>query len=105
MTGLVRDGVAVELAVLGIVRDTRRQTLGVALNEGDRRFQLVGHVDDEFAAHIVDALFFADLLRQLVVGLLELTDGLFEVGAQAVERLAELLDFVRLALALADVLA
>ncbi len=28
-------------------------------------------------------------LRQLIIGLLELTDGLFEVGAQAVERLAE----------------
>ena len=52
-----------------------------------------------------DILIAPDLLRQLVVGLLELADGLFEVGAQPVERLAELLDFVRLALALADVLA
>ena len=94
VTGFVRDGVAVELAVLGVVRHAGGQALGVTLNEGDRRFQLVGHVDDELAAHIVDALFFADLLRQLVVGLLELTDGLFEVGAQPVERLAKLLDFV-----------
>ena len=104
MTGLVRDGVAVELAVLRVVRDTRRQTLGVALNEGDRRFQLVRNIDDEFAAHIVDALLFAYLLRKLIIGLLELADGLLEIGAETVERLAELFDLVGFAPALAGVL-
>ena len=48
-----------------------------------------GSCDGELAAYIVDALLFADLLRQLVVGLLELADGLLEIGAETVERLAQ----------------
>ena len=99
VVGLIGDGVAVELAVLGVIGHASRQALGIALNKRDRRFQLMRHVHDELLPHIVDALLLLDLLCQLIVGLLQLTDRLLQIRRQAVERLSQLVNLIAVPLA------
>ena len=99
MVGLIGDGVAVELAVLGVIGHASRQALGIALNERNRRFQLMRHVDDKLLPHIVDTLLLLDLLRQLIIGLLQLTDRLLQIRRQTVERLSQLVNLIAVLLA------
>ena len=76
LVGLVHDDLAVVVTALLLLRHAFRQSFRIALNQRNRRLQLVGHVGDEILSHLVNLNFLLDVVLQLIVGRLQFPDGL-----------------------------
>ena len=70
--GLIHDHVTVEFPALRIIADSFLQPFCVALNEGDRRLQLMGYIPHEVGTHLLHLFFLLNILLQAEVGILQL---------------------------------
>ncbi len=89
---LVDDRVAIGVARGGV--DVEFEPLGVALNDRDRRFELVRDVGDEAPPHRVELALGLDLAAQLGVGGLQIVKRAFELVRKVVDRRRQLADLV-----------
>ena len=87
--GIVADDPQKPHVVIGIVQCPVHQSFGVSLDGGQRRTQLVRHVDHEVFSHALH-------LFQLGVLALKLGHGLLKVFGGIVQGLGELAEFTRI---------
>ena len=75
----IHDHIAVELAALRILIDPFLQSFRIPLDQGNRRFQLVGYISEEFIAHLFDLFFLLDIHLQFVIRALQFRDRLLQL--------------------------
>ena len=91
---LVENHAEILLAHLFFFAEPVLEPLRIALYQGDRGFQLVRDIRDEFPPHPVDLLLMREVVAELPVCLPELRNGYFQLLCHAVHVVAEHADFI-----------
>ena len=94
LIGFIHNDFTVIISALLILAHSLGQSLGISLNQGNGRFQLMGYVGNKLLSHFINLRFFLDIMLKLLIGLLKGSYGFLQLIRKGIHTAPQNSDFI-----------